>query len=269
MTLVAVTTRSRLRGVRFLPAMVIATLRVRRQLARTEGVVRWASVVAGPCEFWTLTVWSSRHAMQEFMRSDAHGEVMWRVAHWLRSFWLMRWRCGERELGAWDGLSFAQPERYERADELLARLAAIGGGGDVRAPGARAARGGGGVVRLPLRPRALAALVGLRRRLRRDDRLLRVAVGLGNRRDLYLFAVWSDAESARELVASAWAERTVRRFAGAAWIHEWRAESELGHWDGLRVRVRTRARAARGSAPAPPAVALPPSRAQGPRLRGP
>ena len=267
MTVVAVTTRSRLRGLRFLPPMVIATLRIRRQLARTEGVVRWASIVAGPHEFWTLTVWSSRHAMQEFMRSDAHGEVMWRVARWLRSFWLMRWQPGARELGTWDGFALAQPERNARRDELLDRLAELGADGDVRAPGARAARGSGVVVRLPLRPRALLALLALRSTLQRDERLLRIALGLGNRRDLYLFAVWSDPAVADEVVAGEWARRAAARHGGGLWIHEWRPESELGHWDGLRVRVKTRPRAVRGSADELRAGGRPPSRARAHRPR--
>ena len=81
--LLAVTTRSRLRSARLFPAMLLATWAIRRQLARTEGLVRWASLVAGPTEFWTITVWRTRHAMQEFMRSDAHGRIMWRYTRWL------------------------------------------------------------------------------------------------------------------------------------------------------------------------------------------
>ncbi|MFN2556511.1 MAG: hypothetical protein ABR592_06480, partial [Nitriliruptorales bacterium] len=108
--LLVVTTHSKLRSVRFFPAMMLATLRIRRQLAATEGVLRWASVVAGPTEFWTISVWRSPHAMQEFVRSGAHGAVMWRFAEWLRSFWLMRWKPGQRELGSWSGVCMGRRE---------------------------------------------------------------------------------------------------------------------------------------------------------------
>ena len=49
--LLAVTTRSRLRGARFFPAMLLASRQVRRQLTRTAGLVHSASLVAGPTEF--------------------------------------------------------------------------------------------------------------------------------------------------------------------------------------------------------------------------
>jgi hypothetical protein len=246
---VAVTTRSHLRAVRFLPSMLVATLRVRRQLVRAGGVVRWASVIAGPREFWTVTVWSSRHAMQEFMRSDAHGDVMWSVGRWLDSFWLMRWRPGSQELGSWDGLAVSRLGGATERDLVLEHLAALGGGEDVRAPRFRIEYGGGAVLRLPLGPRALAGLLALRRRLRRDERLLRVALGIGNRRELFLFAVWTDREPAAALVDSDWARATAARYGGRAWAHAWEPENELGHWDGMRLRVAARYRSSQYDRP--------------------
>ncbi len=105
--LFVVTTRSRLKSARFFPSMMVASMRIRRQLKATGEVVSWASIVAGPTEFWTITAWKSRHEMQEFMRSGAHDEIMWNFAKWLRSFWLMRWRPCALELGAWRGATFA------------------------------------------------------------------------------------------------------------------------------------------------------------------
>ena len=141
--LLAVTTRSRLRGARFFPAMLLASWQVRRQLTRTAGLVRSASLVAGPTEFWTITVWRSRHAMQEFMRSGAHGRIMWRISRWLDSLWLMRWRPGAAEVGTWGGLALAPPPAGHRQEpqvpkalEALRQLpdlqAAIGPDGNPR-----------------------------------------------------------------------------------------------------------------------------------------
>ena len=117
--LLAVTTRSRLRSARFFPAMLLATWTIRRQLAQTDGLVRWASLVAGPTEFWTITVWRSRHAMQEFMRSDAHGWIMWRYTRWLDALWLMRWRPGAVEVGSWAGVTFAPPAQGRPGPEAI------------------------------------------------------------------------------------------------------------------------------------------------------
>jgi hypothetical protein len=137
-----VTTRSRVRGLRYFPAMLLATLRVRRQLARTPGIVRWVSLVTGPREFWTITVWRSRREMQEFMRSGAHGEIMWLLSRWLSSFWLMRWGGGEREIGSWDGLSLARDRAAtsQRPPPFV--------GDDVRRPRANLSGAGGAVVRI-------------------------------------------------------------------------------------------------------------------------
>jgi hypothetical protein len=124
--LLAVTTRSRLRSARFFPAMLLATWTIRRQLAQTDGLVRWASLVAGPTEFWTITVWRSRHAMQEFMRSDAHGRIMWRYTRWLDALWLMRWRPGAVEVGSWAGVTLRRRPRAARDRRRSPRLTGFG-----------------------------------------------------------------------------------------------------------------------------------------------
>jgi len=116
-TAFAVTTRSRLKGVRFFPSMMIASWRIKRQLKHTPGCMRFASIVAGPREFWTITVWDSRDKMMEFMRSGAHEEIMWLFGKWLQSFWLMRWSPTPREQGRWEDGPLAAP-RAERPSEV-------------------------------------------------------------------------------------------------------------------------------------------------------
>jgi hypothetical protein len=240
---VVVTTRSGLRGVRFFPAMVLATVRVRRQLARTPGVVRWASVLGGPTEFWTITVWRSRHEMQEFMRSGAHGELMWLFARWLRSFWLMRWGPGAARIGSWDGFAIACGEgssAHRRVPFVV---------DDVRRPRADLSPAGGAVVRIRTSafglPRALRELRHLRAELRSDPRLLRLALGIAKPGELYLFAVWREREAAAALVQSPWVRAAAARWGEGFWAQEWLPENEFGHWDGLRVRTAPRVSAAR------------------------
>ena len=178
---VAVTTRSKLRSVRFFPAMLVATIRARRQLARTRGIVRWASVVASPTEFWTLTVWTSVHELQEFMRSGAHGEVMWQMPRWLRSFWLARWRPGGAEVGAWDGLELADtgvgatvapPAAVAESAEFVLRALETGTltyaqSALVRRSRAQLAGVGGIAVRIAASPISLPSALRDLRRLRR------------------------------------------------------------------------------------------------------
>lgn len=269
--LLAVTTRSRLRSVRFFPAMMLATRRIRRQLAQTDGLVRWASMTAGPREFWTITVWRSRHAMQEFMRSDAHGEIMWRSSRWLHSLWLMRWRPGNHEVGSWSGVTMAREEPAEAESmspeaEALQRMlggmpelqSALDASGVATYENTRAARrqrrkvanAGGVIVRLhtsPLHlPWALAELVHVRYWLRADEELLRSVIGLGRRGEVCLLGVLADRAGAQRVVASARLRRLTERWR-SCWAHEWQPDNEFGHWDGLRVRQASRRRVAASS----------------------
>jgi hypothetical protein len=56
-----------------IPGFLGATLRIRRQLARTPGLVGYslnAQVLRKT--FWTVSVWSSRQALEQFARTDPH-----------------------------------------------------------------------------------------------------------------------------------------------------------------------------------------------------
>lgn len=272
--LVVVTTHSRLRSVRFFPAMRLASSRIGRQLDHTDGVVRWASIVAGPTEFWTISVWRSRHAMQEFMRSGAHGAVMWQFSRWLRSFWFMRWRPGPRELGAWAGASLAgrpapdsQPVASCAQEDVRSTVIAglpdhlreaIGPDGAVSydsAPFARVRRrqvegSGGAVVRIaaPLHrvPLAFAELQRARRHLRSDPDLLDAAVGFGRPGEVYLLTIWTDLACAERLLESSWARKQASWWGDAYWALECVPENEFGQLDGgRRLRTERRRRSAR------------------------
>ena len=261
--LFAVTTRSRLKGPWLFPAMMIASLRVRKQLATTGTVVRWASIVAGPSEFWTITVWKSRHDMQEFMRSGAHDDIMWLFSKWLQSFWLMRWRPGPDEVGRWKGITMSQPEpAYERPpmetakgealrkalDHLPRLKAATAADGTLSyesSPYARRSRAevggaGGLVVHLSTSPldswEAFKALRALRQEAKDDPESLRTVLGFGKPGQVYLLCVWADRASAHRLLDSPRLAAAARRWPDGCWANEWIPENEFGHWDGLRLR---------------------------------
>jgi len=262
--LFAVTTRSRLKGPWYFPAMMLASRRVRRQLQSSPDVVRWASVIAAPTEFWTITVWRSRHDMHEFAQSGAHDEIMWRFSKWLESFWLMRWRPGPSELGAWDGLSLAQPapqdvtgtavgrpdlqEALEYLPQLKASTDASGRATYEASPAVRKQRaevaGARAVVVFVhsdgIRRRAgLRALRRLKAALTDDDELLRAVAGFGRSGDAYLLTVWSGAAGASRFLDSPKLADVLARWPDSSWSNEWLPENEFGHWDGLRLR-RTR-----------------------------
>ncbi|HEX3425880.1 MAG TPA: hypothetical protein VHT30_07090 [Acidimicrobiales bacterium] len=263
--LYAFTTRSRLKGPWFFPHMLIATLRVRAQLKRTGDVVRWASIIAGPTEFWTISIWNSRQDMQEFMRSGAHDDIMWFFSKWLTSFWLMRWRPGPEELGQWKGLTMGRPEpayfasdepkpeALERALEHLPKLrSAMSPEGAVSyesTPYARRRRAevkgaGGGVIHVSTSPgRTVAAYLALRRleaEARGDPDYLKGVVGVSRPGQIYLLTVWRDRAGTRRMLRSPQVRKLVVKFPGA-WANEWLPENEFGNWDGLRLR-RTRTR---------------------------
>ncbi len=265
--LLIVTTRSRLRSARFFPAMLLATLLIRRQLARTEGLVRSASLIASPTEFWTITVWRSRHAMQQFTRSEEHGRIMWRFSRWLHSLWLMRWRPGTCELGSWSGLNMApaaaasappvsDPVESEVFDGLPLLKMAVAPDGVVRYDSTREARrerqkvaGAAGVViaiHAPYRRflTALRELVRVRRSLRSDPRMLSSVVGIGRPGQVYFLGVFAEHEEAVRFLRDDWARSTAERWGDRFWAGAWLPESEFGHWDGMRVRRERRRRSA-------------------------
>jgi quinol monooxygenase YgiN len=266
--LFAVTTRSKLRGPWFFPQMMIASLRIRRQLKRDTQVVGWASIVAGPDEFWTISVWNSRHDMQEFMRSGAHDEIMWLFSKWLRSFWLMRWRPGPNETGEWKGLTLGQSEPdypgtaatngkrdalLEKALEHLPKLKqAMAADGTVnydttvfaRRRRAEVGGAGGAIIHIHTTPaktvQAYRDFRALRKECEGDDAMLRVAVGISRPGDVYLLSVWRDRDGVERLLSSPQVRAMQAKWSGF-WANEWLPENEFGHWDGLRLRrARTR-----------------------------
>jgi hypothetical protein len=259
--LFAVTTRSRLKGWWFFPAMMLASRRIRQQLQSSPDVVRWASVIATPTEFWTITVWRSRHDMHEFAQSGAHDEIMWRFSKWIESFWLMRWRPGPSEVGEWGGLSLAQPEpdvipgtalgrpELREALKYLPRLRAAtdatGRATYEASPAVRKQRaevaGARAVVVYVhsggLRRRAgLRALRRLRASMRDDEQLLRAVVGFGKSGDAYLLTVWEGPVGAGRFLDSPRLAEVLQRWPNSGWANEWLPENEFGHWDGLRLR---------------------------------
>src|SRR5947207_1575388 len=102
----AITTRNKLRSSRYAVNMIWAWRCVRRQLARTPGMLAYTTGLASPTEFFTLTLWQRELDMFLFMSSDAHRDMMWNFRDWTQSFWSMRWNAAGDEIGSWNGRMF-------------------------------------------------------------------------------------------------------------------------------------------------------------------
>lgn len=265
MITLAVTTRSHLRSVLFFLPMLRWSLKIRRQLREAPGCVRFASIIMGPRDFWTITVWKNRDKMMDFMRSGEHEDIMWEFSHWLDSFWLMRWRPTAEEHGDWKGLKLAQrkalpspaPERTPEQDAALRaawksmpRLRAAsspsGAASLDYSPAQRRARqlvagGVGASVRLEV-PKVLETVAGwraireLRSELLENQDVLRCAFGISRPRELYALVVFRHERAWREFQASEMLQRLRERWGDGLWTMRWEADNEFGHWDGLRLR---------------------------------
>lgn len=258
-----VTTRSRLHGPHMFPRMFEASQWIQGELDGTPGAGRAVSCVSGSSEFFTVSVWTSRHLMQEFMRSGVHGEIMWKMQQWVASFWQMRWRPTRHEYGSWDGLTLApseerRPPREERApdhvrEKVLENIPALREAFDWRgapsydaAPDVREKRklveGAGGAlirIRTPVyrTPGALRALRALRDRIREQDtELLRTVAGVGRSREVYLLGVWRSRASAARFLDSEWVAELREQWEDGLWAIELLPDNEFGLWDGLRLR---------------------------------
>ena len=228
--MLAVTTRNRLRSARFCVPMLLARREIARQLATQPGLLRYASGMTSPTEFFTLTIWQHREAMQRFMQSGAHERNMWQFMRWTSSFWGMRW----------DPVTQSTPQLISPlvgAGLLAPRVPLAGPLGPRPEPSFELRRSGFTCVtavfegvQSSLRLRAAASRLRMRRR--EDPRLLRWTVGLDFPPRGLVIALWQDVpESIADLLSD------------ATWLGTWQAgDYEIGHWDGLRLRQAARRR---------------------------
>lgn len=246
--MLAVTTRNKLRGSRFFWPMARARQRIKSQLYRVPGIVRFITGIASPTEFYTLTIWESQAAMFNFTASESHRQMMWMFTRWAESFWSMRWQLTADEVGAWDSLTLADrvdvsearaqlhgPGWLARSQmaETLAPYFDITGRLDRRAFDPTTSAGAAVLARV-LTPSPLA-VYRLKRELRSwqaTPGLLRLAVGIDPGQCL-LITVWlaSALEESRSLM-----QRLPERFPGTWAMRFTPGDYEIGHWDNLRLR---------------------------------
>lgn len=256
--MLAVTTRNRLHGPRYFPHMLLAWRQIRRQLYATPGMLRYTTAVAGPTEFFTLTIWRDRQALFAFSSSGAHERMMWQFARWSRSFWSMRWLPTGETTGAWSGwraptTAPPPPESgpgWLRESPIAAEIAPFfdtGGRPDRRNPDARGAPAAMLLARIPLAfPHRLVRLRRAAACWRAEPEARRVVVGVGLGEALVLSLFCGDTTPLRAQMG--WLEA----HAPDGWgMLAAPGEYEVGHWEGLRVRQMGRGKREPGVAPRP------------------
>jgi anti-sigma regulatory factor (Ser/Thr protein kinase) len=260
-SVIAVTTRARIRDVRSLFPALSATARIRRELTAVPACLRFDTMLAGRRELLTVSVWTSHQDVLEFIGSGAHSPMVWSRPGWLTSYWGMRWRPGGAEIGSWDGdtvrnLTLADPEasrgdppasatqdRGPPAAEGQPRGRPPPGFNSSTLPAAlRSDLDGalGTMYRLDPQgwraPAALRDMRRLQRQLNRHPAVFACAGGITPHGQMHLLVTWNDMEAARQFASAAEHSDFMHRWAGRVWWMEWLPEGETGQWDGRRLR---------------------------------
>ena len=266
--MLAVTTRNKLRGPRFFLPMVRAWLLVRRQLARTPGMLRYITGIASLTEFYTLTLWESKSAMFAFTASGGHRQMMWMFTRWSQSFWSMRWQPTTDEAGAWGSMRLVDEGIATEPQEIVNGLAWLArsqvaeslapyidtvGRPDKRDLDPTAC----GVEAVLARvvtpsPAVVTRLIRGMRPCRSAPGLLRFTVGVGPGECL-LVTLWR-CEAQNE--SKALMQSLVERFPTAWAMRLTAGDYEIGHWNGLRLRQMAASRAVAKHARQPDTVVI-------------
>jgi hypothetical protein len=96
---VALGSRLELRSYRHVPAFLVAAFRVRRQVRRSPGALG-VSLIAHPIRrtFWTLSGWTDREALDNFVGKAPHNQVMERFHDRLADASFATWSLSPHEL---------------------------------------------------------------------------------------------------------------------------------------------------------------------------
>jgi hypothetical protein len=104
-----------LRSHRDIPRFLLSTLRIRRQLANTPGILGYAldAHLIGKT-FWTVSAWTSRADLGRFDRADPHARAKSAIRPVMRRSTFVFWNCPAADL----------PIRW---DEVRRRIHAVAG----------------------------------------------------------------------------------------------------------------------------------------------
>jgi anti-sigma regulatory factor (Ser/Thr protein kinase) len=229
--------------------MLLFGRRIERELKDAPACERYANIIAGPREFWTLTIWRNATAMRDCMRDGTHGRVMWQQPYWLECYWGMRWRPGSYQSGRWEGdawqlagaalPSTGSSEPLQSPRGMLPWMdAALGRAVPVEQR--QLAGAAGATYRLRIPPLGIPAALRDVRRLRAvasaDRDSFTLSLGLGTGGAVYLLVIARSSEALERLRARPEHKRFLERWGDRAWCSTWEPESEFGHWESHKLR---------------------------------
>ena len=106
----------RLKGLGAMPGFALNSLRIERQLLRSDGLIGHSSGAnLSDLEFWSVTVWRDESALERFVRARPHANVMETMRPAVIRSEFVRWRV--------DGAS-VPPDPKEAEARLRRKLSA-------------------------------------------------------------------------------------------------------------------------------------------------
>jgi hypothetical protein len=94
-------TRLRVRSLFYLPAFLLAALRIGAQARNAPGNLAAKIFRDRRKTFWTSTSWESEAAMKAFMLARPHGPAMRKLLEWCDEAALVHWTQDSAELPSW------------------------------------------------------------------------------------------------------------------------------------------------------------------------
>ena len=89
----------RLKGLGAMPSFALNSLRIERQLLRSDGLIGHCSgAKPGDFEFWSVTVWRDESALERFVRAQPHTSVMEAMKPHVVRAEFVRWRVDGRSV---------------------------------------------------------------------------------------------------------------------------------------------------------------------------
>jgi hypothetical protein len=98
-TYVVMGSRLPLRGYRFIPRFLLHSMKIRRQLATSDGLVGYAlNARLTHREFWTVSVWRTRDDLEAFAVADPHTTIIHTKPQRMARSKFVFWTCLGRDL---------------------------------------------------------------------------------------------------------------------------------------------------------------------------
>ncbi|MDB5060077.1 MAG: hypothetical protein JWO59_3549 [Chloroflexi bacterium] len=103
--MICVTTRFRLKHIWALIPMYMAYRRMRHDLNRAPGLIRFAFLVQRPTVCYTLSIWESEAAIITFSNVAGHLDALHRARNWCRDIWSGYWHLDaiSKSANQWPG----------------------------------------------------------------------------------------------------------------------------------------------------------------------